>query len=425
MSYIWKWEAVEQRLSEMGFQAHDTKSIWLRFKVTIPENERITEKQFTTIFKPSDGKPRPNPLQKTVDQFARFLNVEWTVIAQKGNGSSYRNAFEKNSDDDVKAIRPARLHILRPVDMAYSNDLIFAFLADLYRYRDKVSVDTHIAIPGCKSDYDGEGKKKHIEYAKHVVKRQREEKDRDSIIVTVGTPPLLALRDHLGPAFKETPILFLGCTLPNHDEYGIVSQTENRVEQTRIAGVCYNKEIQGLFGFLHNKVLKNSRAKLVYFYRPELSMDDLVRKSFDKYKRSIPKGERGLAVILRSELSGDREEPDKEALYFGWHSAEILFQDPESRSLLQKYMIVSPTRRFVQHGLTAIGYQADDFEVGRSGARLLVDYLKSNKELGEFDIVSPKPKPWVHKGKLEDWEKAFGFQLPEVVRHDENTEWFD
>jgi hypothetical protein len=411
------YEAIRRLRAEKGLDQYEPFwQAYLSATSSLAEDDsRMHERTFANHFKYVEKRP-DRASSRYVEQIAQVLGVSTEDIVLRAASPSGQ------APDESAAIRPARLHILRPVDVASSNDIIFAFFGELYRRcREKVSIDTHIAIPGCRSDYDGDASQRarHLGYAQWVIGRQRA--DPQSIIVAVGTTAMQALRDSFGEDFGTTPILFLGCTLPK--EHRFVMSESSRNEKRQVAGVAFNTELGAIFSFLHERLLAGLNLGLGFFLRKGLTMDEMIASEFGELE-SLLRG-RQLHVLRKRTLPRIRDFR-RDFVYYGWHTGEELFLDldPGSREVLEERMIVSPTRRFVQYGQTAVGYQGDDLDIGIAGAELLIEHLKgseSSKSLGEIDVVLPRFRCWVHGGKLNEWEAKFDFRLPKEIEDDPNT----
>ena len=414
MNHIWDWDEVDRLRKEK--RLGDFNDFRSAYKAKHFGDAEMCDKHFENLFKSS--KKRPHRSQENyIKQIADVLGVDWKSLVKATPSPAERDS------DEADSVRPARLHILRPIDMAYSNDIIFAFLGELYcRCGEKIFIDTHVAIPGCASDYAGSHRQTHLDYAKWVINRQKE--SLDSIIVTVGTPALRALKESLNEEYGKTPVIFLGCTLPAHANHLFVVSMTNRSESQQVAGVEYNSDMCSLFSFLHHSLLGESTLGLAYFYRKGLDMDGYVGNEFEKFQNAIH-GRNLKTVEMRGLPTTRTRGLDRNWMYFGWHTAEELFLAPEGKEFLQERMVISPTRRFVQYGLTALGYQADDIEIGRAGADLLIGYLRqAGSRLERLDIVSTPFRCWVNAQRLKEWEDKFDFRLPEAIRDNPNTIWY-
>ena len=105
-----------------------------------------------------------------------------------------------------------------------------------------------------------------------------------------------------------------------------------------------------------------------------------------------------------------------DAVLFSWHTFESMYENPELRRVLHGRKVVATTRRNVEYGYAAIGYSADDFEIGERGAQLLHKNFSDpdpDKTLGHHNVGQPTYKCWVHLACYETL--AAGWTIPPNV----------
>jgi ABC-type uncharacterized transport system substrate-binding protein len=209
--------------------------------------------------------------------------------------------------------------------------------------------------------------------------------------VAVGTQAAIALLRHKPE--DPSPLIFLGVTHPV--EVGLVGSFTGRSDSRPIAGVAYGPGVREIAARV---VRLFPDRRQVFAYRADIPQDRYAADSLrDTPMFRAPAKTLWLKEIPANPTAGDLNDPH--AVYFSWYTFEMLFEEARGQELLRGVTAVATTKKNVADGLAVAGASADDWEIGRSGAEMIVRHASEPDavRLGHLDVQVPAIRYWINR----------------------------
>jgi hypothetical protein len=322
----------------------------------------------------------------------------------------------------TQGIPRVRLAVLRPADIAYTQDIYVRFISDLVRHFERdvcLVADMLVHLDGNLDDEENLSAAERS--AREFLNRAA---DRDAnYLVPIGTQAAVPLRRVLDKEFGQQNVLFLGVTDPIGcalvDARG--DEEQKRGERRNVTGVDYGREMTAIASFIRETLVPGDRP-IRYLYRHGVLQDEQIAKQLDTENWK----HRHLTVKCTPEYPTEADLSDPDAAYFSWHTFEDMYEKPDLRQRLLGKFVIATARRNVQNGYAALGYSSDDYEIGALGARHIIEHAqKPGTPLGHRPVTSPHFECWLHTARLAELTQRTGYTVPEAVRTGDRTVWFE
>ena len=287
---------------------------------------------------------------------------------------------------------PKIIHIatLRSGDLSYTREIWFGLRAKLaelsreagfrFEYEDVTGPIDPFTEPQARDEWGQKCR---------AIERANGGKEYD-YYVSIGTQASLALSAHFGPSFGKIPVLFLGVTDPVAS--GLVMGLGHRCEAVQITGVAYGPGIGGIASQVHNLF---PNRKLIFVYRSGFPQDE----SAAHILGTSPLVQKGVLQIVRTKEWPTLDDlADSDAVYFSWYTFEAMFEDPALMDILRQRFVIATTRGNVKKtGMAVAGVAADDEQIGRMGAEMIVRHLQDDSiNWGSVSIAIPEIHYWIN-----------------------------
>jgi hypothetical protein len=270
--------------------------------------------------------------------------------------------------------------ILRSGDLEYTRGITYGFKTRLQQEQEKLDTKfEYYELTGPEEPPTRAVIKKKWKHLVELLLKRGEQSPYD-YYVAIGTQASLALEQGLADNFEKTPFVFLGVTDPIRCE--LVTSLQDRRDERNIAGVTYGGDADRKASLL--SYLFPGR-KLIYIYQRGIPQDETIAWAL-KRNKLFREGVLSIKATRGKPTLADM--PDMKAVYFSWYTFETMFEDNSGLDLLRERLMVTTADRanVVPRGLAIADVSAEDEEIGRLGAEIIIEHQSKGIDLGHRDI---------------------------------------
>ena len=298
---------------------------------------------------------------------------------------------------------PVRLGILRSGDLVYTREIRDGLLSDL---------ENELKTPGIEQfDEVGPDEPDSPEILAEWAQKVRAVLDRGPFdyYVGVGTQAAMAFAGYPGLSLDQHPLIFLGVTDPVGA--GLVNTLEERDEDRNIAGVAYMSGLETILAEIH-RIFPTRKLEYVYNsgYPQDEAMAERIRKTELFHVNTV-----GLTRTTRTPTLADLPDPRK--VYFSWYTFEDMIERNVGGDIFDQRDVVATTEANVRDRQAPIGVSAEDKEIGKQGAQIIVRAFLDGADLHKMDVVGPRIYYWINCNKSKQRGLSFSQQVLAGAQH--------
>ena len=337
--------------------------------------------------------------ESELDAFrSRLANLPLQLIPVEDFGLPMVRALQELAQEKRVTHRPpgkqCRLAIVLSGDLAYTMDILFGFRMELDRaLAEDAPRGFELVVrvapregPGTSAQVDAQW----AEIAQFL--RDRSRGREFDYCVGIGTQASMMLyaqlKDGLRRGAKER-LIFLGVTDPV--AAGLVNSVARRNEEWNVAGVGYGDAPEALAAQVNALF---PQLPLIFVYNKHFPQDLTVAQRLSVH-RLVREGR--LRLLEVDGYPNAQDLSDSEAVYFSWYTLESMLERGESLTVFANRRLVATTVQNVRENQLALAaVTVDDQEIGKLGARILIDHEIRRKPLGHVEVPAPSYRYWLN-----------------------------